>query len=274
MKERKNYIKKTPDISKEHLDFLKGIKTRNRLINATRVGILILALILWEVLALLNIIDSFIMSKPSRIFSTLFELSKTTLWYHTFITLLETIIGFLIATVVGIIFAVFMWWFKAFKDISEPYLVVLNCLPKIALGPIIIIWFGAGYSAIIAMTVLITIVITILTADNAFSSVDKNAILLLQSMKAKKFVIFKKLIFPASIPTLLSMLKINIGLSFVGSVMGEYLVSRAGLGYLIVYGGQVFNLDLVLACTIVLMILACALYFLLSLCDKFNSRYE
>ncbi|MEG1519763.1 MAG: ABC transporter permease subunit, partial [Clostridia bacterium] len=160
------------------------------------------------------------------------------------------------------------------NKVTEPYLVILNSLPKIALGPIIIIWCGAGYNAIIAMTVLICIITTIITVQDAFLSVPQEKIQLLRGMGASKLDIFKKLIFKASLPTTITMLKINVGLSFVGSIMGEYLVSRFGLGYLIVYGGQVFKLDLVLACTIVLMILAGIIYYLVSLLERLVIRYK
>jgi len=148
-------------------------------------------------------------------------------------------------------------------------LVVLNSLPKIALGPLIIIWVGAGTSAIITICVLICIVITIITMLNAFLSCDNDKILLMKSMGANKFKILYKLVLPFSIPNFISMLKINVGMSWVGSIMGEYLSSSAGLGYLIVYGSQVFRLDLVMTSTVLLCILAGLMYFVVALIEKY-----
>ena len=155
---------------------------------------------------------------------------------------------------------------------AEPYLITLNALPKIALGPIIIIWVGAGKASIVTMAVLICIVITIISVLTGFLSVDKEKIMLLKSMKATKMQIFAKLVFPANLPTIISVLKINVGLSWVGTIMGEYLVSREGIGYLIVYGSQVFQLDLVMASTVILCLLAALMYGGVALLEKFIAK--
>lgn len=209
------------------------------------------------------------MSSPSKILSQIVILfNNGTLFYHIGVTLNEAIIGFLIATLGGTLIAIILWWNETIRKILDPYIVVLNSLPKIALGPILIIWIGAGTGAIVAMDVLIMIVITILSMLNAFNSCDENKILLLKSMGANKFQILFKLILPNSLVEFISVLKINVGLTWVGTIMGEYLVSRAGLGYLIVYGGQVFKLDLVMASTVILCILAALMYFLVVLIEK------
>ena len=147
-------------------------------------------------------------------------------------------------------------------------------MPKIALGPIIIVWFGSGSKAIIFMAMLIGIIVAIMTMLSGFLEIDQNKILLLKSMGANKFQILLKLVIPGSLPTLISMLKISVGLAWVGSIMGEYLVSRAGLGYLIVYGGQVFKLDLVMASTVVLCILATLMYALVAILEKLIIKYK
>ena len=238
-----------------------------------RISILIVFLLVWELAARLNWIDAFIMSSPGRICSMIGQLISTgELWYHSWVTLYENILGFALSTLIGTAVAILLWWSVRLRNVLDPYIVVLNSLPKIALGPIIIIWCGAGTRAIIFMAILISVVITILNMLTAFLSCDRNKILLLQSMGANKFQILTKLIIPHSVPAFLSVLKINVGLSWVGTIMGEYLVSKAGLGYLIVYGGQVFKLDLVMASTVVLCILAAVMYFLVSLLEKYLYR--
>ena len=146
------------------------------------------------------------------------------------------------------------------RKIFEPYIVVLNSLPKIALGPLIIIWMGTGYTAIIFMTVLVAIIVCIMNTLTGFLSVDKTMLTLMRAMGASKRATLVKLIIPASLPTLINTLKVAVGLSWIGSIMGEYIVSCAGLGYLIVYGGQVFKLDLVMTATIILCVLAGGMY--------------
>jgi len=257
------------NISKEYKLYLKKKKLQKFLILTAQIGILIILIALWEILAKLEIIDSFIMSSPSRIIQTVVDLySSGSLFYHIMTTLNEAIIGFLIATILGTLIAIVLWWNETIRKILDPYLVVLNSLPKIALGPIIIIWVGVGTSAIVTMDILIMIIITVITMLNTFNQVDNSKIMLLKSMGASKIQILFKLVLPSSIMEFISLLKINVGLTWVGTIMGEYLVSRAGLGYLIIYGSQIFNLDLVMASTIILCILAALMYFVVAFIEK------
>ena len=200
---------------------------------------------------------------------TLFNLhSSGELYSHIFTTIFETLAGFFIASILGVLIAVVLWWSEKLRKIFEPYIVVLNSLPKIALGPMIIIWFGAGMKAIIFMAVIITVIVTIINMLSGFIETDENKILLLKSMGATKSQIFLKLVLPSALPTMISTLKINVGMSWIGSIMGEYLVSKRGLGYLIVYGGQVFKLDLVMASTVVLCVLAAIMYLVVSIVER------
>ena len=255
--------------SVNHKLYLKKIKRENNTIIMLRFSILFLGLMLWEALAYFKLIDTFITSCPSKIISTIYDLTiKDNLFYHIKITLFETLLGFIIACVLGYLIALILWWSKLTRRVLEPYIVTLNSLPKIALGPVIIVWCGSGIKAIVFMAVLIGIIVAIITMLNGFLATDKNKILLLKSMGANKFQILTKLVIPGSLPTLISMLKINVGMAWIGSIMGEYLVSKAGLGYLIVYGGQVFKLDLVMASTVILCVLAALMYFVVALIES------
>lgn len=257
------------NFSKEHSLYLKKIKRDNLYVRLMRWGVLILFLALWELLAQTKVIDAFITSCPSRIATTFVELIKTgNLLKHTGITLLETVVAFVLATGLGAIIAILLWWFERTRKILEPYLVVLNALPKIALGPMIIIWVGAGQGAIITMALMISLIITIISILNGFMSVEQSKILLMKTLHANKYQVLTKLILPANIPTIIAALKINVGMCWVGTIMGEYLVSRAGLGYLIIYGGQIFKLDLVMTSTFVLCILAWLMYMSVELLEK------
>ncbi len=255
-------------ISEERKAYLKNNQKRKIFVFMTQIVILVGFLALWELLANKNIIDSFIMSKPSRIWETLTNLTSNDLLMHIGVTVYETVIGFLLGTVLGIVIAIILWWSRFLSNVLEPYLVVLNSLPKVALGPVIIIWVGAGTPAIIVMAVAISLVVTILENLNGFTKTDKDLIKMAQTFKATKFQILTKIVLPANISTFINSLKVNIGLSLVGVISGEFLVSKAGLGYLIVYGGQVFKLDLVMASVIVLGIVAGLMYMFVVLLEK------
>ncbi len=261
--------KKQINFSKSHKAYVRRLKRDKFIIIFFRIFVLVAFLGLWELLTYCNVLDPFFVSSPSRIISQIGTLAQNgTLLTHSWITLYETLIGFAIATFLGYLIAVLLWWNEKVRKIFEPYIVVLNSLPKIALGPVIILWVGSGTNAIILMCVLICIVITTMSMLSAFLSVEEGKILLLKSMHANKFQILFKLILPNSMPEFISVLKINVGMSWVGSIMGEYLTSKAGLGYLIVYGGQIFKIDLVMASTTILCILAYGMYFLVSLLEK------
>jgi NitT/TauT family transport system permease protein len=263
------------NFSSERLLYLKKKKQNTIITHLTRVFILVAFIFLWELFARLEIIDSFLMSMPSKIVKTLYDLAISgELFMHVGVTLYETLLGFLIATVLGTIIALFLWYSDFLRRVLEPYIVVLNSLPKIALGPIIIVWFGAGTKSIVFMAIIITIIVTIITMQNGFLSADKGKILLMQSMGATKWQTLTKLIIPSSIPTFISCLKINVGMSWIGSIMGEYLVSRKGIGYLIVYGGQVFRLDLVMSSTVILCILAGSMYGIVALIEGLLKNYK
>ena len=260
---------KNTNCSNEHLAYLKRKKLKAVMINVARVGILLAVLGLWELCAQLGAIDPFITSSPSRVIKTIVNLyTGGSLFYHIGITLMETLVGFTVAAVLGYAIALLLYVSDWARRIFEPYIVVLNSLPKIALGPLIIIWIGTGYSAIIFMTVLVAIIVCIMNTLQGFLSVDKTMLTLMRAMGASKFRQLTKLIIPASMPTLISTLKIAVGLGWIGSIMGEYIVSRAGLGYLIVYGGQVFKLDLVMTATIILCALAGGMYGIIALIEK------
>ena len=255
--------------SLEHLSYLKKQRNKNIFVNLIRCLFALLLIGVWEISATLEWVNPFITSSPSRILKTIASLYENgTLFYHISITLSETLIGFFIAVALGYTIALLLWWSEIFRKVSEPYFVVLNALPKIALGPLIIIWFGTGSSAIVFMTVLIGLIVAILNMLGGFMATEDSKLLLLRSMDASKLQILTKLVIPSSLPTFISTLKISVGMAWIGSIMGEYIVSKAGIGYLIVYGGQVFKLDLVMSAVLILCILAAAMYALVALLEK------
>ena len=245
----------------EHELYIKKKKREKRKITFVRIFILVAFIVLWEVAADLRWVDPFLTSSPSRMLKSLVSFyQEGTLFKHIWVTCYETILGFSLGTILGTIIAIILWWCPFTAKVLDPYLVVLNALPKVALAPIIIFWVGNGTSAIIVITLLISIVTTILSVYNGFVEVDREKILLMKTFQANKFQILRYLIIPYCIPVLISALKINVGLSWVGVIMGEFLVAREGLGFLIVYGGQISQLDMVMMSIIILSIIAFLMY--------------
>ncbi len=256
------------ELSAERRAYLRQVRRQKQEITLWRAGVLVGLLLLWEIAARLGWIDSFIMSSPSRILDTLFSLADNQILMHFSVTLNETLTGFVIGAFGGLLLAILLWQSELVSKILEPYLVVLNSLPKIALGPVIIIWVGAGTEAIIVMAVAISMIVTVLEMLEGFRSTDPELIRMAETFGASRQQIFRKIVFPANIPVLFNSLKINIGLSLVGVIAGEFLVSKAGLGYLIVYGGQVFQLDLVMTGVIILALMAVGMYRCITLVEN------
>lgn len=255
--------------SSEHQKYLKKHKLNTFLIHFARILLLVSIIGFWELIAYKNWVDPFIISSPSRIIKQTIELYNTgSLFNHILITLNETIIAFVLSTIIGLAVAVILYLIKPLRRILEPYLIVLNSLPKIALGPLIIIWVGIGTKAIVTMGIMICVVITIINLLNGYLEVPEEKIMLLNSMGANRFQVLTKLIFPATLPNFVATLKINLGMAWVGVIMGEYLSSKAGLGYLLVYGGQVFKLDLVMTAIVLLCILSGVMYGIISIIEK------
>lgn len=248
-------------MSQEHYNFLKNKVMLKRAVFLSRIVILILIFAAWEIAANMKWIDPFIMSQPTRMIRAAINLSKDgSLFLHTGVTLFETIVGFTLGTVLGTLIAIILWWSDFLAKVMDPYLVVLNALPKTALGPVILVWIGGTTKSIIIMALLVSIIVTIISVYTSFSNCDEEKIKLLKTFGASKWQVLKLVVLPSNIPSIISALKINVGLSLVGVIVGEFLVSRAGLGHLIIYGGQVFQMDMVMLSVIILAITAAVLY--------------
>ena len=249
------------------------MKRKGRLVISARVLLLILLLGLWEAAVRLGAADPFIVSSPVRVAATVAKLAaRRELLPHVLATFTETVAGFLSGTAIGVAAAVLLWFCPFVERVLDPYLVVLNALPKIALGPILIVWVGAGAEAIIVMALLVSTVVTVMTVLAGFMERSREGAMLMATLGATRTQTFMKVVLPASVPTVMSALKVSVGMSWVGVIVGEYLVSKRGLGYLIVYGGQVFRLDLVMASIVILCLLAAIMYFAVAAFEKRVSR--
>lgn len=251
--------------SDEHKEFLRKIKIRNITLHLISFLIIIICIVIWQILADNNYINTFLFSSPYKIFTTTYNLLvKENLIKHIGITFFEVLISFIISGVVGILIASIMWWNKTIQKIIDPYITVLNSLPKVALGPLIIIWFGASIKSIVFMSLLISIFIIIINTYQNFITTDNNLIIMARSFGASKWQIFKYIVFPSNYNNIISTFKISISMNLIGVIMGELLVSKKGLGYLIMYGSQVFNIDLVISCVFILGVISFLMYYLLN----------
>ena len=259
-------------VSAERQIYLARRRRDRVLVRICQLSGVVVLFALWELLGRLGILDTFIMSQPSRMLETLFHLRENQLLTHVGVTCLETLVGFSLGFLLGNLLATLLWWSDFLSRVAAPYLVVLNALPKIALGPVIIIWVGAGMQAIIVMALAISLIVTVLEMLSGFCSTDPELIKMVRTFGASKWQTFQTVVYPANLHTLFNSLKVNIGLSLVGVIAGEFLVSKAGLGYLIVYGGQVFQMDLVMTSVLILLVVAALLYWGVSLLERFVIR--
>jgi len=250
-------------------DMLKKIKYENKKIKFIQIFLGLSFLLVWEILSRFNIINSFIFSSPSRVIKTIVDLYKNgTLFNNIFVTLYELFISFSLGSLLGFIIALIFYRIPIIKKILDPYLTLLNSLPKVALGPLLIIWIGANNKSIIVMSLLINLIVSIIGFYNGFINTDKYKENILKSFGANNRQLLFNLVIPSSLETIFSTLKLNISMSLIGVIMGEFLSSKAGIGYLILYGTQVFNLNLVMAGILLLLILSYILYLIINYLEK------
>ncbi|HIU03757.1 MAG TPA: ABC transporter permease [Candidatus Onthocola gallistercoris] len=249
--------------------FLNDHRRHRRFIRFFQILIAIAFFGLWEVTTRVHVLDAFIFSSPSRILTTFSEMARDgTIFYHIGITLFETLLSFIIVLILGTAISVLLWWNRKAAVISEPYLIVLNSLPKTALAPILIVWLGNNMKTIIVCAVSLAIFSTIINLYTSFTEMDADKLLLIRTLGGGKKEILSKVILPGSIPTLISNMKVNIGLCLVGVIIGEFLAANAGIGYLIIYGSQVFKLSWVIMSIVLLCIIAMGLYALIGAIEK------
>lgn len=261
------------EISVAQQDFLRRHLLRTRRIRIIQIIILISFILTWELTTHFGIVNSFVFSSPSRVGKTIYQMAANgELFYHIGITLLETIISFALVNIVGLIVAVILWWNDSISKVLEPYFIVLNSLPKSALAPVFIVWLGNNMKTIIVAAISVSVFGSIITLYSDFRNVEEDKIKLVYTLGGNKKDVLTKVILPANIPSIISLMKVNIGLSLVGVIIGEFLAAKAGLGYLIIYGSQVFKLDWVIMSIVILCIVATGLYKLLNIFEKRVSK--
>ncbi|MGG3893135.1 ABC transporter permease [Geobacillus stearothermophilus] len=263
-------MNQAPDrIQSLHREYLAALRKERRVIRLWQTALLVAFFAVWEAASRFHWVDPLLFSSPSAIAKLFGEkLGDHSLFVHTWATLFETLLGFLIGTAGGALIGAVLWWFPRLAKTLDPYLVVFNAMPKVALGPILIVALGPGFTSIIAMGVVISVIITTIVVYSAFQEVNPNYLKVLRTFGATRYQCFKEAVLPASFPAIISTLKVNVGLAWVGVITGEFLISKQGLGYLIIYGFQVFNFTLVLMSLLIVALLSTVMYQLVALIEK------
>lgn len=249
------------EVSQKQREYIKNCIRSRRIVRILQISIFVFFLVTWELATHFGILDPFVFSSPSRMAECFLALSSDgSIYYHIGITLLETFISFFFIMFFGITFAIVLWWNETVAKVSEPYLVVLNSLPKTALAPVFIVWLGNNMKTIIVAAVSVAVFGSIITLFTAFCSVEEDKMKMIRTLGGTRIDVLRYVVLPGNAHAIVSNMKVNIGLSLVGVIIGEFLAANAGLGYLIVYGSQVFKLDYVILSIVILCIVATALY--------------
>jgi NitT/TauT family transport system permease protein len=249
-----------PAPSAAYAAYLRSLKRRAFSIQLWQIGLVLALLVVWEVAPRVGWINPMLTSYPSAIARTFMTMLKDgSLTTHTLATLTETVVGFVGGMLLGTLCAVVLWWSSYLYRVLDPFIVVLNAIPKIALVPIFYIWLG-DVASIYAMAIAISVFVTILMLYTGFQAIDPDKIKLVRLFGASRFKVLTKIVLPGSVPTMIAALKVNVGLALVGVVVGEFQAAKAGLGYLITYGSQIFQMNLVMTAIVVLAVISSMLF--------------
>lgn len=269
LKSKKNKNIQTESLSTAQQAYINNYNKNVRRIKIYQVLIFVVFVLQWQICSSLRVIDPFIFSSPKRLVSCFIDMTKGgVIYYHIGVTLLETFLSFTLVILIGLLVAIILWWNHSVSKVLEPYLVILNSLPKSALAPLFIVWLGNNIKTIIVAAVSVAVFGTMITLYTNFKNVEEDKIKLIRTLGGNKKDILFKVVLPSNLPSIISVMKVNIGLSLVGVVIGEFLAAKAGLGYLIIYGSQVFKLDWVLMSIVILCIMATLLYLILGAIEK------
>jgi NitT/TauT family transport system permease protein len=259
-------------VSSQYTRYLQIQKRKLWIIRLSQLMVLIALFGVWELAAQLKWVDPMLTSRPSKLLVSFQELAfHGNLFKHLYITSVETFLGIVISMTLGTIIAIIFWWSTFASKVLEPYVVVLNALPKVALGPIFYIWLG-DRNSIYGMAIAISVIVTIIMVESGFKETGKTKLKLMESFGATRFQMLRMVLLPASTPNFIATLKVNVGLTLVGVIMGEFLSSKAGLGYLIIYGGQVFQMDMVMVSIVMLAFLSVVLYGLVNILGRYAMK--
>ncbi len=243
--------------------------TRNKqLLTRYLYPVLLLVALLgvWEAAVRLWAIPFYILPAPSRI-AQLIATEQPLLWSHTWITLGEVLTGFGLALIVGILLALMIFYSPVLERTLYPLIIGSQTIPVFAIAPLLIVWFGYGMLSKVVMTALIVFFPIVVNTVDGLRAADEDAINLLRVMKATDWQIMWKVRIPSALPFIFSGTKIGVAVSAIGSVIGEWVGSTGGLGFLMIHANAQLRIDLIFAAIIYLSVLAIGLFVLISLLE-------
>ncbi|AWB45489.1 ABC transporter permease [Paenibacillus sp. CAA11] len=248
-------------------------RTRSRRIGWGRFLVAVMIFVIWEVFTRMGLLDSYYWSSPSAILRTTWiQITEGALLGDIAYTSGATLIGFIFGTALGALLGLSFWWSKSYAGISEPYLIILNALPKLALAPVLVILLGIGFFSKVALAFSMTVVVSALSAYSGVKSVDPDMEKLMYSLGAKKWQVFAKVVVPWSMPWIISSLRINIALALAGAIVGEFIASSQGVGRMIMYAGTILDINLVWVGVVVLSALSMVMYWGVVLLERWMSK--
>lgn len=260
-------------LSKTQLSYLKARSRHKRLVLLGQIILFLLFVGTWEITARTGLLNDFIFSSPSRMAACFIQMAEDlSIFRHIGITLAETIGSFLLVMLIGLFFAMLLWLSPALSELLEPYLVMLNSLPKSALAPVLIVWLGNNIKTIVVAAISVAVFGSIMTLHTGFKGVDQDKIKLIYTLGGTKKDVLTKVLVPSAVPLIINNMKVNIGLCLVGVIIGEFLAADKGLGYLIIYGSQVFKMDIVMMSIVILCVLSMGLYKIIGILEKHTAR--
>lgn len=214
-------------------------------------------------------VSSFMVGSPAEIWKALVRGASTgDLWMDSGYTLLEAILGFAIGTALGSVLGLSLWYSPFVARLTEPFIIAINSIPKIAFGPIVILWFGTGLVSKVALAVSLTSIVALIAAYQAAKNADLDFQTLLLTLGADKKEVFFKVIVPSSLPSIIATFHINIGFGLVGAVVGEFISSEHGLGHMIFTASGLYDLNTVWAGLFMLMVIGFSLYFVVDFAER------
>jgi NitT/TauT family transport system permease protein len=223
----------------------------------------------WEIGVRAGWISAFLVGSPLGIFTLAFKmLASGQLLSDTWYTLFEALLGFVIGTIFGSLLGLALWYSAFVARLVEPFIVAINSVPKIALAPIVVLWFGTGLISKVMLSVSLTAIVALIAAYQAAKEADVDLQSLLTSMGADKHQVFFKAVVPSTLPSIIATFRINIGFGLVGAVVGEFISSQRGLGHMIYTASSLYDLDSVWVGLFTLMVVGFILYYVIDTIER------
>jgi NitT/TauT family transport system permease protein len=245
------------------------VRRRELAILACQAGLLAAIVAAWEYAVAGRALNAFLFGSPSAIWAFLVKMwHDGSLVRDTWITGLETLLGFVLGNAIGTVLGLGLWYSRFVSRVVQPFVIALGSIPIVALAPIVIIWFGTGLGSKVAMSTLSVVVVALVIAYKGALSVDQDQQNLMRTLGASKRQIFRRLVMPSSLGDIFAGLKLTVGFALIGAIIGEFMSSAEGLGHAIFKAGSLYIIPKVFAALVATVALALVLTFIVGKVEK------